>query len=499
MKAIMIMYDSLCRELLPCYGGEIELPNFRRLAEKTAVFDNCYVGSLPCMPARREIHTGRPNLLHRSWGPIEPFDDSMPELLHQAGIHTHLTPDHFHYTQDGVATYHERYSTWEVFRGQENDKWKGSAQKHSPNEFAPALFGVERLREAIRGVRQQAGWQNLINRTQTSGEADYPQTLTFDAGMQFLAENVDKDDWFLQIETFDPHEPFDVPDSFNRRWFNPDAPSGPDWPPYAPVREGPAFVGDVRKRYYGLMQFCDKSLGRVLDFMDEHGMWQDTLLIVNTDHGFFNGEHNWWGKGPMPDYQELVHTPFFLWDPRCGAAGVHRTGLIQTIDIAPTLLDYFGVEIPADMTGKPLREVAASDAPVHEYALMGYFGSVMSITDGRYKLMRAVRDATLPIYEYTQMPTHMNKRFTIEEMRTAQPAGPFSFTKGTPVMKIQPDQVPYASKLTEDLLFDLQEDPHEEHPITDSGVSARLTAALAEAFRELDAPEELYARYGLSR
>ena len=145
------------------------------------------------------------------------------------------------------------------------------------------------------------------------------------------------------------------------------------------------------------MQFCDKSLGRVLDFMDRHDLWKDTMLIVNTDHGFFNGEHAWWGKGPMPDYQELVHTPFFLWDPRCGAAGVHRIGLIQTIDIAPTLLDYFGVEIPKDMTGRSLAEAAASDAPVHEYAVMGYFGSALSITDGRYKLMRAVRDTGLPI------------------------------------------------------------------------------------------------------
>lgn len=499
MKAIMIMYDSLCRNLLPCYGGNIELPNFRRLAEKTAVFDNCYVCSLPCMPARRELHTGRPNLLHRSWGPIEPFDDSMPELLSQAGIHTHLSTDHFHYTQDGGATYHERYSSWEVFRGQENDKWKGSAEKHDPEEFAPTIFGVDRLQGTIRGMRQRAGWQNLINRAQTSGEADYPQTHTFDAGLQFLEENVGRDNWFLQIETFDPHEPFDVPDSFNRNWFDPDAQSIPDWPPYSVVTESREFVQDVRKRYYGLMQFCDKSLGRVLDFMDEHDMWKDTMLIVNTDHGFFNGEHAWWGKGPMPDYQELVHTPFFLWDPRCAAAGVRRSSLIQTVDIAPTLLDYFGVEIPRDMTGKPLADAAASDAPVHEYVVMGYFGSALSITDGRYKLMRAVRDTGLPIYEYTQMPTHMNRRFAVEEMRTMELAQPFTFTKGTPVMRIVPDRVMFESKLKEDMLFDLERDPREEHPIADGAVSRRLTEALTEIFRQLDAPEELYARYGLTR
>ena len=423
----------------------------------------------------------------------------MPELLSQAGIHTHLATDHFHYTQDGGATYHERYSSWEVFRGQENDKWKGSAEKHGPEEFAPVIFGVDRLQGTIRGMRQRAGWQNLINRAQVSGEADYPQTRTFDAGLQFLEENVQRDGWFLQIETFDPHEPFDVPDSFNRNWFDPDAQSIPDWPPYSVATESPAFIQDVRKRYYGLMQFCDKSLGRVLDFMDRHDLWKDTMLIVNTDHGFFNGEHAWWGKGPMPDYQELVHTPFFLWDPRCGAAGVHRIGLIQTIDIAPTLLDYFGVEIPKDMTGRSLAEAAASDAPVHEYAVMGYFGSALSITDGRYKLMRAVRDTGLPIYEYTQMPTHMNRRFTVEEMRTMALARPFAFTKDTPVMRIVPDRVMFESKLKEDMLFDLAQDPREEHPIVDDAVSLRLTEALADIFRQLDAPEELYARYSLTR
>src|SRR5919206_1023066 len=77
------------------------------------------------MPARRELHTGRYNFLHRSWGPLEPFDDSMPQILGEAGIHTHLASDHPHYWEDGGATYHTRYTTWEFFRGQEGDPWKG--------------------------------------------------------------------------------------------------------------------------------------------------------------------------------------------------------------------------------------------------------------------------------------------------------------------------------------------------------------------------------------
>ena len=87
----MVMYDSLNRHMLSPYGCDwTQTPNFKRLADRCVTFDKCYVGSLPCMPARREIHTGRYNFLHRSWGPMEPYDDSMPEILKKNGIYSHL-------------------------------------------------------------------------------------------------------------------------------------------------------------------------------------------------------------------------------------------------------------------------------------------------------------------------------------------------------------------------------------------------------------------------
>jgi arylsulfatase A-like enzyme len=98
MRAIMVMFDSLNRHMLSTYGCDWTItPNFKRLAEKTVTFDASYIGSFPCMPARRELHTGRYNFLHRSWGPIEPYDDSMPEILHENGIYSHLVSDHQHY------------------------------------------------------------------------------------------------------------------------------------------------------------------------------------------------------------------------------------------------------------------------------------------------------------------------------------------------------------------------------------------------------------------
>src|SRR3546814_12090020 len=117
------------RSALQCYGGSaIETPNFDRFSRRAVTFDRHFVGSLPCMPARREMHTGRLNFLHRSWGPLEPFDQSFAQLLGAQDVYTHLVSDHYHYWEDGGATYHNRYNTWEFVRGQEWDKWKAMVQ-----------------------------------------------------------------------------------------------------------------------------------------------------------------------------------------------------------------------------------------------------------------------------------------------------------------------------------------------------------------------------------
>ena len=98
MKAVLVMFDTLSRRYLSTYGNDWVLtPNFKRLEEHCVVFDQFYCGSLPCMPARRELHTGRYNFLHRGWGPIEPFDVSSIEMMKAKGIYTHIVTDHSHY------------------------------------------------------------------------------------------------------------------------------------------------------------------------------------------------------------------------------------------------------------------------------------------------------------------------------------------------------------------------------------------------------------------
>ena len=82
MKTLFLLFDSLNLRMLNSYGGKyLETTNFNRLAKKSIQFNNHYVGSMPCMPARRDMHSGRLSFLHRGWGPLEPFDNSFPEIL----------------------------------------------------------------------------------------------------------------------------------------------------------------------------------------------------------------------------------------------------------------------------------------------------------------------------------------------------------------------------------------------------------------------------------
>src|ERR1700709_1734171 len=95
MKTVFLLFDSLNRHALSCYAqGVPTTPNFERLARRSVVFARHFVGSLPCMPARRDIQTGRLNFLHRGWGPLEPFDHSIAALLRESGVYTHLITDH---------------------------------------------------------------------------------------------------------------------------------------------------------------------------------------------------------------------------------------------------------------------------------------------------------------------------------------------------------------------------------------------------------------------
>ncbi len=250
-------------------------------------------------------------------------------------------------------------------------------------------------------------------------------------------------------------------------------------------------------------------------------MWENTMLIVNTDHGFLLGEHDWWAKCCQPFYNEIAHIPLFIWNPRLGIRGERRGQLAQTIDIPATILDFFGAPLPKDMQGKPLTPIMEHDKAIRQAGLYGMHGSQVNVTDGRYVYMRAaVTEHNTPLFDYVQIPTHMRSLFTVEEMRTAVMQEPFSFTKGTPLMKIESrgffdaesrkeayrkyagDQagrlVEKTDEVCQTMLFDLANDPYQKKPIQNAEVEERMAGLMVELMKENDAPGEQYGRLGLT-
>src|SRR5690606_20241539 len=150
--------------------------------------------------------------------------------------------------------------------------------------------------------------------------------------------------------------------------------------------------------------------------------------------------------------------------------------------------------------GMALGDTVASDAPVRHAALFGYHGCHVNVTDGRYVYMRGPQPPdNRPLFEYTLMPTHIKSLFSVAELQDMELAPPFDFTKGCQTLKVEGlgsigTLNPF---MWGTLLYDLQNDPQQEHPIKDDAIERRMLDLLLDLMRKNDAPPEQYVRLGL--
>lgn len=502
MRTVFVLFDSLNRLALGAYGGDaIATPNFDRFAARSVTFDNHYVGSLPCMPARRDMHTGRLNFMHRSWGPLEPFDNSMPEMLGNAGVHTHLISDHFHYFEDGGSTYHSRYKTWEFIRGQEYDPWVAMVQP--PLDRFKAMYSDKHYNVPTEPKRLQ----HQINREKIVDEAQFPGPRCFAQAFEFLDRNRDADNWMLHLECFDPHEPFHAPEKYKDAYRTNYEGAILDWPKYAPVKENEAEIAEIRANYAALVAMCDAYFGRLLDYFDAHDMWKDTCLILTTDHGFLLSEHDWWGKNLTPYYEEISHIPLMVHHPELSErAGTRCAALTQTTDLMPTLLEIHGLQAPAEVTGHSVLASLRGEAK-HDAVAFGMFGGPIGITDGEYSYFLYPEDLfNEQLGEYTLMPLHMKGFFDLKELATGTPALPFDFTKG--VHLIRYDALNEARRPPgldgtkfdpfQTAIFHNKIDPNQLCPIRDARLEAQFNAQIRAILARHDAPQEFNSWMGLN-
>lgn len=496
-NVVMILLDSLNRHMLGCYGGvEFKTPNIDRLAARSTRFARHYVGSLPCMPARHDILCGALDFLWRPWGSVEIWEDAITTRLHKAGVVSQLITDHPHLFETGGENYHVDFTAWDYQRGHEGDPWK---TRPDPSWAGAPKFG-----------RGHMPYDD--SRGHFRGEADFPGPRTLAAGARWLEDNAGAHDrFFLMIDEFDPHEPFDTPEPY-ASLYDPDW-QGPHmiWPPYVVGAQEKGVLTErqakqVRASYGGKLTMIDAWLGRMLDALDENNLWDDTLVILCTDHGHYLGEKDIWGKPGAPLYQPIAHIPMLMAVP--GAEPGICDALTTSVDLFATLEAIFGLEPARQRThGVSLLPLLSGEATeVRAHVLAGVWGREVHLIEKDRKYVRAPTGANAPLAIYSNrwstMPTHVIPRYQalpLPDDRAVLDRMPGS---GVPVMRQiweAGDAVPFwaASRFQGNKLFDLAADPGEQTSLIGGAEETAAAGRLAAALAAIDAPAAQFQRLGL--
>jgi arylsulfatase A-like enzyme len=485
LKTIMILMDSLNRHYLNCYGETwVQTPNIDRLAERGIVFDNHFAGSLPCMPARRDIITGRLSFLETPWSPLQPFDECLVrELRKQRGTYSHMITDHFHYFEWNGMGYHTGFDTWEFLRGQEGDHWHPRVQD-------PVI-------PMYRGKNRRQDWVNRAAMNLERDE-DYPTPQSFMRGIDFLKHNYEQDNWHLHLEVFDPHEPFVCPqkyvDLYKDTWHDK---YHFDWPNYGPVdpeHEGEEAIAHIRKCYAGTLTMADVWLGKFLDTMDELDLWKDTTVILTTDHGHLLGDNGYWAKNYMFDYAKLAHIPLIVYSPVAANKGQRVKALTTTIDLMPTFMEVHGAIPSPNVQGKSLVHLLNEDQLHHDAVLYGYFGKDINLTDGRYTYCRQPIEGSI-VHHHTAVP--VGAMSDPESYANAE-MGRFLKRTQMPMYRIPVQSRRHHNATGLPLLYDLLTDPEQQSPIHNKQIEENMESKMKELLVRYESPDSQYIRMGLS-
>lgn len=501
MKAVVILLDSVNRHFLGLYGQALApTPNIERLAEKSVVFDNHWAGSLPCMPARRDLFTGRLGFLERNWGPMEPYDHSLGEVLRANGVFSHMVTDHYHYFRTGGENYAQQFDTYSFVRGQELDPWISRVTKPDKPSGSMGKFHP----------------QYELNRSCFLKEEDFPSPKTLKEAADWLEANKDEDQFLLWAEAFDPHEPFDLPKERLYPWS--ESYHGPEfmWPEYGAVNVPKDALDHIRNRYSALLEMADHWLGKILDVMDRHNLWDDTMVIFTSDHGYLLGEHNFFAKNYMPVYNEISRLPLTVHLPGGMYAGQRVQALTQCIDLFPTLLEFFGIDPQASCRNRlhgysllPLLNEQVQE--LRSELIYGYYGKNVNITDGKWVYFRSSANAdNLPLNLYTAMPTTLGHTYSPAFLQDLKAIDAGRYLKWTdyPVYRIPAHTIQMRDQtqsflqtgelIREHRLFHIVNEPYPKDQVCDLDMEKQMIVKLKECLSRHDTPDEQFVRLGLS-
>jgi len=322
VNLILIVADTFRRDYLPCYGSQdVHAPHLTALAERSSVLDRYYAASFPTMPCRADLMLGQWTFPTLRWEPLPRQATPLARILLDAG-----------YTTVGVV---------------------------DTPFYVDGGFGYDRGFKHFYEERTQAT-QRLLIPVLRATEYDYCAPRTFVRAEQAL-ERLYHRPFFMLIDSFDPHEPWNPPARYVRRYL-------PEWdgrvvnPVYGYYKEQGVTEADLemaRACYKAEITMVDRWIGRLLERLESLRIAEQTAVLFTTDHGFYFGEFGIFGKTVRPAnpgkgdppgwarsplYEPDVHIPLIAHVP--GAPVQRLQELISAVDVMPTILDLLGVAAP---------------------------------------------------------------------------------------------------------------------------------------------------------
>jgi arylsulfatase A-like enzyme len=351
LNVLFIVVDDLgCR--LGCYGDpDVKSPNVDRLAARGVRFDRAYCQYPVCNASRSSFLSGlRPDTTDIFSNDL-PFRDklpdavTLPELFRRSGYFTAGLGKIFHLGRDasGKPAFHLEPKSWDDCR-----------------DFAATAAGLRGPGRNLTGGKIPA-----IRWLAAEGsDDDQPDGQLAAEAIRLLEAHRDGP-FFLGVGFHKPHDPFNAPKAYFDL-YPPDQVrllSGPESrapenslsiPRNSPLASlGDAEQRELKRAYMAGLSFMDAQLGKVLEALERLKLWESTIIVFMGDHGYHLGEHGWWNKVTV--YELCARPPLIVWTP--GAKGMGKTarGLVEFIDVYPTLADLCGLNPPAGLEGTSFR------------------------------------------------------------------------------------------------------------------------------------------------
>jgi len=386
VNVVLLVVDSLRRDAIGAFTADpatARTPNLDRLVRESLDFERAFAASYPTIPFRTDVMTGRHGTPFNPWKPLRFDAPTLPWTLAGAGYCTQLIHDTPHLVNGGHA-FDWPFHGWTFVRGAEVDRpwiddrplsWLPSWRRDpgldsflGPDENAVLGHTLVTYTRANRGRREPGDWN---------------AARLFAESARFVRENARRENFFLWVDCFDPHEPWDAPPEFVRM-HDPGDPDGridPRLFDYVWLRQSrgqalglpPAYERRLRAQYAAKVSHMDRWLGVLLAALDETGLADRTAVVLSADHGTCLGEqgrfskrrvgHTGWEEGHIP---LLVRAPGL-------APGTDRR-LVQPQDIFATILGLAGAAAPEGTDGIDLLAPArggAGERGSREVALMG--------------------------------------------------------------------------------------------------------------------------------